>query len=80
MCYPGITTHLAQGSDTRITRVSCIGTIGNVAHSSQFTKKQTLEHPLYFEVRVQVKVGSQQMIWTTDVLLVMRVPIDLDSD
>jgi hypothetical protein len=44
------------------------------------TKKQTLECPLYFEVRLQVDLGGHQVVWTMDVLPRMLVPIHLDSD
>lgn len=46
----------------------------------RITKKQTLECPLYFEVRVQVDLGGHQVGWTMDLLPRMRVPIHLDSD
>ncbi len=46
----------------------------------RITKKQTLECPLYFEVRVQVDLGGHQVGWTRDVLPRMLVPIHLDSD
>lgn len=46
----------------------------------RFTKKQILESPLRFEVRVQVDLGGHQVAWTMDVLPGMRVLIHLDSD
>lgn len=46
----------------------------------RFTKKQTLECPLRFVVRIQVDLGGHQVVWTMDVLPGMRVPIYPDSD
>jgi hypothetical protein len=46
----------------------------------RFTKMQTLESPLRFEVHVQVDLGGHLVDWTMDVLPGMRVPIHLDSD
>jgi hypothetical protein len=46
----------------------------------RMTRKQTLECPLYFEVRLQVDLGGPQVGWTMDLVPRMRVPIPLDSD
>ena len=44
------------------------------------TKRQTHEHPISFEVHVQVEQDSHQLAWTMTMLLGTRVHILLDSD
>jgi hypothetical protein len=46
----------------------------------RFTKKQTLEYLLCFEVRVQVELGDHRVVWMMDMLPGMRVPIHLGAD
>ena len=62
------------------TRRQATGSTGSDGITIQFAKKQTFAYPLRFEVRVQVDLGSHQVVWTMDVLPGMRVPIRLDHD
>lgn len=56
------------------------GHTGHDAISIHFAKKQTIAHPLYFEVCVLVTQRGHRVGWSMDMLPEMRVPIQLDRD